>query len=188
MAILHALIFQKCYLYGWNNSLQDVTMGAIVEIDDVDNKILHALIKDARARLKDIAKECGISSVSVLNRIKRLKKLGVITGATLFPRLDIFEYQIVATIGVETDQDEDEILKFIDEHTELIEPSRSIGKYDLTAFVYAESVAAIDKVVYELRKRFGVRKVTVNVWSGKPHSRLENVDLQPGRHGKNGKT
>jgi DNA-binding Lrp family transcriptional regulator len=163
-------------------------MGTIVKIDEVDDKILHMLIENARARLKDIAKECGMSSVSVLNRIKRLKALGVITGATLFPRLDSFGVQIVATIGVETDSNEDEIIKFIDEHMDLIEPSKSIGKYDLTALVYAESVTAIAQVEYEIRKRFGVRKVTINVWSGRPHTVFENLELRPMEHDENGKT
>lgn len=120
-------------------------MGATVKIDEKDNKILGILIRDARARLKDIAKECGISSVSVLNRIKRLKKLGVITGATLFPNLNSLGFQIVATIGMETDSNEDEIIKFIGEHAKLIEPSTSIGKYDLTALVYAESLVALEQ-------------------------------------------
>ena len=163
-------------------------MGTIVRIDETDEKILALLIRDARTRLKDIAKECGISSVSVLNRIKRLKTLGVITGATLFPDLSSFGFQIVATIGIETDSSEDEIIKFIAEHTELIEPSPSIGKYDLTALVYAETLAALDRVVYEVRKRFGVRKVTVNVWTGQPHMVFENVDLQPRECGKDGET
>jgi len=162
-------------------------MGTTVKIDETDNKILSILIRDARTRLKDIAKECGISSVSVLNRIKRLKTLGVITGATLFTNLNALSFQIVATIGMETDSNEDEIIKFIAEHTEVIEPSASIGKYDLTALVYAESIAALDKVVYELRKRFGVRKVTVNVWAGRPHMVFENIDLQPKVCDTNGK-
>jgi len=162
-------------------------MGTTVRIDETDNKILSILIRDARARLKDIAKESGISSVSVLNRIKRLKKLGVITGATLFPNLNALGFQIVATIGIETDANEDEIIKFIGEHTELIEPSTSIGKYDLTALVYAENIAALDKVVYEVRKRFGVKKVTVNVWSGRPHMVFENIELQPKECDRNGK-
>ncbi len=113
-------------------------MGSTIRIDETDKKILSILIHDARTRLKDIAKECGISSVSVLNRIKRLKKLGVITGATLFPNLNALGFQIVATIGIETDTNEDEIIKFIAEHTELIEPSTCIGKYDLTGIIDTE--------------------------------------------------
>jgi len=151
----------------------------IIEIDEIDNKILRILIRDARARLKDIAKDCGISSVSVLKRIKRLKTLGVITGATLFPRLDLLGLNIVATIGIEATANQDQIIKFIDEHTNLIEPSTSIGEYDLTTIVYAENIYTLEKVVSKIRKLVGVRKVTVNVWAGQPHMLFENIDLQP---------
>jgi Lrp/AsnC family transcriptional regulator for asnA, asnC and gidA len=154
-------------------------MGAIIEIDEIDKKILTILIEDARTRLKDIAKYCGISSVSVLNRIKRLKTLGVITGATLFPRLDLLGFNIVATIGIEADANEDQIIKFIGEHTDLIEPAACIGEYDLTALVFTKDIYQLDKVVVELRKITGVRKVTVNVWSGPPDIPCENIDLQP---------
>jgi DNA-binding Lrp family transcriptional regulator len=161
-------------------------MGTTVEIDEIDNKILRSLIRDARARLKDIAKDCGISSVSVLNRIKRLKTLGVITGATLFPRLNSIGVEVVATIGIEADANEDKIITFISEHTDVIDPSTTIGKYDITALVYAESIAALDKVVYEIRKRFGVRKVDVNVWAGQPHMIFENINLQLKEYDRNG--
>ena len=154
-------------------------MVTIIEIDEIDNKILRILIRDARARLKDIAKDCGISSVSVLKRIKRLKTLGVITGATLFPRLDLLGLNIVATIGIEATANQDQIIKFIDEHTNLIEPSTSIGEYDLTTIVYAENIYTLEKVVSKIRKLVGVRKVTVNVWAGQPHMLFENIDLQP---------
>ncbi len=161
-------------------------MGTSIDIDETDIKILSILIRDARARLKDIAKECSISPVSVLNRIKRLKNRGIITGATMFPNLDALGFQIVATLGIETDSNEEEIIKFIDKHTTLIEPSTSIGRYDLTAFIHAENIAVLDKVVLEIRRRFGVRKVTVNVWAARPFFTHKNIDLQPTKGEKDG--
>ena len=163
-------------------------MTAAVKIDEMDAKILSILIKDARARLKDIANDCGISSVSVLNRIKHLKTLGVITGATLFPRLGVLGFPIVATIGIELESNEEEIIKVIGERTNLVELSASIGKYDLCALVYAENIADLYRVVNEVKKYFGVRKVTANVWSGKPHMTYENIDLQPMERDENGQT
>jgi Lrp/AsnC family leucine-responsive transcriptional regulator len=177
------------FIYGMDAfcfSVRD-KLGDIVKVDEIDKKILGLLILDARTRLKVIAKECGIYSVSVLNRLKRLKTLGVITGATLFPNLNALGVQVVATIGIETDSNEDEIIKFFSDHTDLIEPSKSVGKYDLAASVYAESLAELDKLVYEVRKRFGV-KVTVNVWSGRPLMLYENLDLQPWKGEANGKS
>jgi Lrp/AsnC family transcriptional regulator for asnA, asnC and gidA len=158
-------------------------MSTTVEIDEIDGKILHILIEDARTSLKEIAKECDVSSVSVLNRIKRLKELGVITGATLFPSINKLGFQIVATIGMETDSNISEILAFFKTHTYLIEPSISIGEYDLCAVVYAENVANLNEKLEIVRKRFGIRKVTVNVWSGIPYSTFENIDLNTTKKG-----
>ncbi len=159
--------------------LHEPTMTAAVKIDEIDKEIIKILIEDARTSLKEIAKKCKISSVSVLNRTKRLKKLGVITGATLFPRLDLLGFQIVATIGMETDANVDEILGYLEDYMYLIEPSTSIGAYDLTAVVYAENMSILNQRVEAIRRRFGVRKVIVNVWSGIPHLNYNNIDLTP---------
>ena len=154
-------------------------MDTAVKIDEIDEKILRLLIKDARTRLKDIAKDCSISSVSVLNRIKRLKNLGVITGAALFPRIDLINLPIKATIGINLDSNEEEIIKLIGEQTNLVEPSASIGKYDLCALVFAESVTELNKAVYAVRKRFKIRKIAVNIWPAETHFVFENINLQP---------
>ena len=160
-------------------------MNATAAIDETDNKILHILIEDARTSLKEIAKKCGISSVAVLNRVKRLKKLGVITGATLFASLDILGFQIVASIGMVTDAtaDLDKIVKFLKEHTYLIEPSNSIGEYDLSALVYTENISSLNAIIEMIRKIDGVRKVIVLVWSGIPYLNFENIDLNPSKKG-----
>jgi DNA-binding Lrp family transcriptional regulator len=152
-------------------------MKKAVEIDEVDDKILHILIQDARTNMKKIGKQCGISSVSVLNRINRLKKLGVITGATIFPSLSKLGYNVVSTIGIETDADSDEILEMLNRYTTLIESATSVGEYDLCALVYAESLSSLTEKLEAIRRRFNIRKITVNVWSGIPHSNFENIQL-----------
>jgi DNA-binding Lrp family transcriptional regulator len=151
-----------------------------IDLDETDIKILNMLIKDARARLKDIAKECDSSSVYVFNRIRRLKKLKVITGSTLYLDLAALEISVVATIGVNYEGNQDqEILKLIGEKTFLVEPSPSIGEYDLCALVFAKSINELDKIAYSVRKHFEASKVTVNVWSGSPQNVFENIDLRP---------
>lgn len=152
-------------------------------IDDIDDKILHILIEDARASLKDIGKQCGISSVSVLNRIKRLKKLGVITGATMFLYINKIGFPIVATIGIETDSNPQEILTFFNEHTYLIEPSTSVGEYDLCVLVYVEDINRLNERVEMIRRRFSIRKIDVNVWSGLPCMNFSNINLRPNSEG-----
>ena len=75
-------------------------MTSEVKLDEIDVKILSALIRDARTKLKEIAKECGLSSAAVFKRIKQLKSIGVIVGTTLYPDARQFGYTNVATIGI----------------------------------------------------------------------------------------
>jgi Lrp/AsnC family transcriptional regulator, regulator for asnA, asnC and gidA len=153
-------------------------MADTVEIDEVDNKILHILISDARTNLTVIGKECGISSVSALNRIKRLKKLGVITGATTFPSISKIGFNIVATVGMQTDSSNDKILDFLRQYTYLIEPSQSLGAFDFSALVYSENIESLNQKIEMLKMRFVIKKVIVNVWS-MPYMNFENVNLKP---------
>jgi Lrp/AsnC family transcriptional regulator for asnA, asnC and gidA len=152
-------------------------------IDEIDSKILRLLLKDARLSLKEIAKECDISSVSVLNRINRLKKLGVIKGSALFSSFEIYDFQIVAFIGVETENNNctDEVLKFLETYTFLIEPSVSIGKFDLHALIYSKDQNDLNNRVAMVRRIAGVRKVSVFIWAGVPIANWDNVDFLPQR-------
>ena len=115
----------------------------------------------------------------MLNRIKRLKDLGVITGATLFPAIDKIGFHIVATIGMETDSNPEEITEFLKEHTYLIEPATCFGEYNFCALVYSEDITSLNQKINAVRKRFGIEKIVVNVWAGMPHMNFENIDLNP---------
>lgn len=151
-----------------------------VKIDDIDVKILQALIKDARAELKDISKICGISCVAISNRINRLKKSGVITGAVLFPNLSNLGGVIMATIGINVESGKEEkIQEVIREQLFLIEPSVSVGCYDLFALVTARNINELQKTMQILKKQDAVKRITVNIWVSPPHPIFENIDLKP---------
>ncbi len=52
----------------------------MVELDDVDKKILRALQKDARASFKRVGKEIGVSEATVFVRVRKLQEKGVLQG------------------------------------------------------------------------------------------------------------
>jgi len=159
-------------------------MDSEVELDEIDVKILSALIKDVRTKLKEIAKDCGLTSNAIFKRIKHLKSIGVITGTTLYPDAKQFCYTHVATVGINLDYgQENEIIRLILEKakTNLIELSSSIGKYDLTAFMLTTSLQELDSITQDVRKHPGVKRIAVNIWVSEPYFPLENLDLQPNR-------
>jgi DNA-binding Lrp family transcriptional regulator len=182
-SMLSLNVLQNLYIRRKNKVLGVSSLISKIEIDELDQKILSILIKDARTRLKDIAKQCGTSSVSVLKRIKRLKSLKVITGATLFINAEALGFPILATLGMKFNGNQDaEIETLLTQQTNLVELASSIGEYDFSALVYAESLTQLDEMTYAIREHFGAREITVHVWSYPPQMLLENLDLKPQGH------
>jgi Lrp/AsnC family transcriptional regulator for asnA, asnC and gidA len=156
-------------------------MDAKVEIDEIDVKILRELVKDARTKLKDIAKKCSLSSTAVFNRIERLKTLEVIKGAALFFDMSQVGFMYPASLGVDVELNErDEVLKIIREQSQVIIASESAGSNTLRVFLVAKKLKDIEDLKQLIRKRPGARKVTISIWSA-PHFFFDNIELEPSR-------
>jgi DNA-binding Lrp family transcriptional regulator len=150
-----------------------------VKLDEIDAKILHALIRDARTNLKEIAKECGVSSNAIFKRVKRLRSTGVIRGTLLYTNMSCFGSMYPASIGINLNpKQENEVAKLIRERANVIEISQSVGKHDLCAFIVAKSIIEINNIKQLIRKQPGVKSITVSLWS-KPQFAFENLNLQP---------
>jgi len=52
----------------------------VVDLDETDIKILKALTSDARLSSRQIANQCDVSIGTVLSRMKRMEKEGIIKG------------------------------------------------------------------------------------------------------------
>ena len=53
------------------------------QIDEIDQKILSFLVKNARMPFLEIARECGVSGAAIHQRVKKMENLGIITGSRL---------------------------------------------------------------------------------------------------------
>ena len=156
-------------------------MNALVEIDEIDVRILHELIKDARTKLKDIAEICGLSPPAILNRISRLKAAGVITGAVQFINMSQMGYMFPASIGFDLEHDQKtEVFKVLRKHSNLAILSEGAGSSSFSVFFVAKSLREIEDLKQFIRKQAGLRKVTVSIWRT-PCFTFENIDLKPTR-------
>ena len=52
----------------------------IAGLDDIDNRIIHLLLKNGRASYSEIGAAVGLSRTAVKNRIRALETSGVIRG------------------------------------------------------------------------------------------------------------
>jgi Lrp/AsnC family transcriptional regulator for asnA, asnC and gidA len=107
-------------------------------IDNLDQKILGFLIKNARMPFLEVARECGISGAAIHQRVKKLEEAGVITGSSLQVKPAALGLEVCAFVGVHLNESNYyentiEALKVI---SEVVECHFVTGSYQLLLKVY----------------------------------------------------
>lgn len=74
------------------------------QIDQIDQKILSFLVKNARMPFLEIARECGVSGAAIHQRVKKMENCGIITGSRLLVKPQALGLNVCAFIGVSLSQ------------------------------------------------------------------------------------
>jgi DNA-binding Lrp family transcriptional regulator len=96
-------------------------------LDETDEKILRNLLVDARQSARQLALNLGISTVTVLSRIKKMEKEKVIHGYTAIIDHEKIGYTLTAIIEIVAKND-----KIIDIEKEISKFENVCGVYDIT--------------------------------------------------------
>jgi DNA-binding Lrp family transcriptional regulator len=96
-------------------------------VDDLERKILKSLNQNSRKSFREIAKQIGTSAPVVINKIKKLEKLGAIK--SYIPILDpeYFGYNLTAVVALRISHG-----KLIETQEKIAEDPRVFAIYDVT--------------------------------------------------------
>ncbi|MDD5735228.1 Lrp/AsnC family transcriptional regulator [Methanothrix sp.] len=148
------------------------------ELDEIDAKIIKALLMDARTSLKDIAEDCGLSSNAIHKRIHNLKVSGVIAGSSTLFNPNIFGDRF--TVGMEItvyNELKNDIVKFVREYPDVLMCIEGIGVCDIFAILSVSGVNELDRAKEAIKRRSGVRKVATIIMIDNIQFLFENLDL-----------
>ena len=152
-------------------------MNNVSEIDEIDAKILLSLINDARSKKTEMAEDCGLTSTAIKNRIELMKANGLIVKSALSVNLSFFGYPFMLLIGVNLlPETENQIIELIKQHTKVAGIDRTMGKYDLCLFVFAENLNDLDRLKNLIKNQKGVTKIDINIWN-QFQLNYNNIDL-----------
>lgn len=98
-----------------------------MNLDKTDEKILKNLLVDARLSARQMALKLGMSTVTILSRIKKLEKMEIIKGYTAIIDHEKLGYHITAIIEIIAKKD-----KIVDIEGELAKIENVCGVYDIT--------------------------------------------------------
>lgn len=123
--------FQKGYPY-WKN----VQESTIMELNEIDNKILKALLEDARFSSRQIAKNVGVSVGTVLSRIKKMEDDGLIKGYSVILDHEKLGYELTVVTEITVAKG-----KLVETETEIAKIPNVCSVYDVTGLTDAVIVA-----------------------------------------------
>ncbi len=133
-------------------------------LDDLDRRLLALLQADARSPTADLARRLGVARTTVLARITRLERQGVVVGYTV--RLGQAEDQrcveafVGITISAKLGRDVTTRLAAMPELRQLFSVS---GEFDYIALLRAETPARLDALLDEIGAIEGVARTTTSV-------------------------
>ncbi len=107
-------------------------------IDQIDQKILSFLVKNARMPFLEIARECGVSGAAIHQRVKRLEANGVITGSRLLVKPQALGLNVCAYVSVSLSESNKypEVIESFKKISEIVECHFVTGKYALLLKIY----------------------------------------------------
>jgi DNA-binding Lrp family transcriptional regulator len=133
-------------------------------LDELDRQLLVLLQANARANMADLARKLGVARTTVLARLQRLERTGVVAGYTVRLGVDDTERGVEAVVGITTEpksaRDVTQRLATLPELRQLLSVS---GEFDYIALLRAETPARLDTLLDEIGATAGVLKTTTSV-------------------------
>ena len=131
-------------------------MSPVIErmnIDDIDRKILSELLRDCRRSYRAIARRAGVSVGTVLSRVRRMEKNGVVRGYTALLDQEKLGYQLTVLAEITVSKGK------------LVEMEEAISKLPNTCAVYDVTGLTDALVIAKFRNRDELSKFTKNLLS-----------------------
>ncbi len=133
-------------------------------MDDLDRKILQQLQKDASLSLDDIARKVGSSKTPVWNRIRKMKRAGVIGRQTVLLNPQALGLETCFFVLVRTSEHDAgwqaQFLKVLQGRPEVLEAHRLAGDIDYILKVRVKNAKAYDTFYQALIAEVKIFNVT----------------------------
>jgi len=138
--------------------------GSDAILDSIDHQLIGLLRVDARLSTVELAKTLGVSRGTVVNRLARLEKEGIIIGYTVCVKPDAATSAVVAWVSIAVEGDNTrEVVRAL-----LSEPAvRSLhdtnGRWDLVAEVEAASIDQLSQLLERVRTIKGIETTETSI-------------------------
>ncbi|GAB2630982.1 Lrp/AsnC ligand binding domain-containing protein [Belliella aquatica] len=133
-------------------------MDKILDIDNVDLKIISLLNDDAKTPYTEIAKKVFVSSGTVHVRMRKLEDMGIVKSATLNIDFSKLGYDISAFLGIYLEKSSlyDTVIDNLKQIPEVINAYYTTGNYSIFAKIICKDTNHLRTVLDNIQKVDGI--------------------------------
>ena len=119
-----------------------------VQLDDSDRRLLALLREDARLPTAALARSLGVARTTVVERLKRLQRDGIVAGYTvrMDPRAEARMLRVHVLLSVDA-KEADAVVAALRKMPQVRAVYAISGAFDNLAFVQGETTEEIDRVL-----------------------------------------
>jgi len=111
----------------FNSLLSKCSFPGGMMLDETDRRIISVLQNDARASMRSIAEQAGVSLGTVSNRVRRLEEARVIRGYSVQLDPELSGWELTVVIGLRIQKG-----RLIEIQEKIAKDNRVYGAYDVT--------------------------------------------------------
>jgi DNA-binding Lrp family transcriptional regulator len=137
---------------------------AQIVIDATDRALIALLQANARESTAKLARQLGVARTTVVARLARLEREGVIVGYSARLAADAADAGVQAYVGITVEpKAAREVMKQLARLPELRLLATVSGEFDYLALLRAESTQRLDTLLDEIGEIAGVKRTTTSV-------------------------
>jgi len=135
------------------------------KLDKINRKILRLLQEDGRMKRQDVAKEVGLSTPAVSERMNKLLERGVIERYTAVVNPEAVKKEVTAflTMGVEKTENSGGLIGKIKNTVDILECHAITGVASHLLKVRVSDISALNDLINEIKLWEGVTSIESNV-------------------------
>jgi DNA-binding Lrp family transcriptional regulator len=138
-------------------------------VDALDARIIKELLQNSRKPITEIAKEYGVTALTVNNRLSELKEKEIVTGSSVIVDFANFEAEGLAVLKVNVNTDQ--IKLFLKDIQNLQGPFffSAQQRFDKSSNIFVVSLVRdlndLEKLKESLKQHSAVIDIQTNIWT-----------------------
>ena len=131
--------------------MNDLHIEPLPNIDELDEKILKLITKNARIPFLEVARECGVSGAAIHQRVQRLLNLGVVSGSEFLVNPQKMGYFTCAYMGIHLEKAKfhKQVVTELTKIPEVVECHYVTGSYAIFIKVQTKTNKHLKKLIDE---------------------------------------